>query len=252
MTKEDKAKIARENGAKSKGPTTQAGKDRSRANGLVHGRRAQTLRHLAEPHPAVLCSENGRAYFKLFNDLIAFYRPIGPVALDIVREIASARWEMTRLQLIKTSSWNRQFIREKHKDHNLPEELVPIECAINVSNNLVRSDATYNSAIDRLLGRIARLERRLRYVSLNFPSLGAQIASCEDEAKHYDRTGGEPTQPVEDTQPVEKNELPLVTDDGSESVRQAYQYFFPGRELIVVERTETAGENEDEHSTKPN
>ncbi len=44
ITPEEKAKIARENGAKSKGPATQEGTDRSRANGLKTGTRYPVIR----------------------------------------------------------------------------------------------------------------------------------------------------------------------------------------------------------------
>ena len=131
LSKEEKARIARENGAKSQGPKTQEGKDRSRANSLKHGDRATTLRHLAQPHPAILCNEDSQAFFQLFHNLIKFYQPIGQVPLDIVREIAIARHELTRAQLLKAATWNRALIGEDAKYVNLTEELKHVEIDMN-------------------------------------------------------------------------------------------------------------------------
>ena len=232
ITPEEKARIARENGAKSKGPKTQEGKDRSRANGLKHGQRSSTLRHLAEPHPAILYSEDSRPFFQLFHNLIKFYQPIGQVPLDIVREIAIARHDLTRVQLIKASTWNRATIGEYYKPLDLPDELKPVEHAMNVALALAKSDAVFDRQIDRLHARIAKLEKRLRYVNQNFPQMGTQTESAQPEEDDYNRTDDEKPQPVETE---EDTEIPLFTDDPSEATREAYEYFFPGRKLVVVE-----------------
>jgi len=246
MTKEKKAQIARDNGAKSKGPVMPESKDRTRANALKHGRRATTLRHLAQPHPAVHCNEDGRAFYKLFNDLIAFFRPIGPVALDIVRELTTARWETTRAQLVKAAAHNRALLEEGQKEHKLPAELRAVECALNSAHSLLKTDADLDRAIDRLLTRTIKLERRLRYLNVNFPSLGAEITNCHSEQSNYEPTNAEPPQTVENTHSDQKEDIPLVTDDPSETTRAAYELFFPGRELIVIEPAE------DETGSKPN
>ena len=233
MTPEQKAKIARDNGAKSKGPTTETGKDRARAHALKHGHRATTLAHLAQPHSAVFCNEDTQAFFRLFADLVAAYQPAGAVALDIVREIAAARWEITRAQLTIASNHNRAIHLEQSKPHNLPDELKPVEIAINVNNALFKLTEQYSRAIDRSLNRIARLERRLQFVHKNFPIPGPAP----------ERTNDEIPQPME-------NEVddpnPLITDDPSETTRKAYELFFPGRKLFVVKpETNEVDEPED-------
>lgn len=233
MDKERKAQIARQNGAKSRGPVTSAGKDRSRANALKHGHRAQTLRHLAQPHPAILCNEDGQLFFRTLNALIAHYRPTGPVAIDIVREMAVTRIELTRAQLIKAAAFNRAYIQEHHQPANLPSELLDIHCTINAANALLKVSAAYDRTINALHTRLERLERRLRHTNTFFPGLGPEQTNCGDEQSDYERTDTEPAQLIENT--TQPDSRPLVTDDPSAQTRSAYERLFPGRELHVIE-----------------
>ena len=226
LSKEEKAKIARENGAKSKGPTTQEGKDRSRANGLKTGERATTLRHLAQPHPGILCNEDSHAFFQLFHDLIKAYKPVGQLAIDIVREIAIARTEITRTQHVKAAAWNRQIHQEQAKAAHLRAELIPVETAINTGLVMLKSDAQFDRAIDRLFRRIVALEKRLIGVQAHFPE--PEVADANNQ------TNPDIPQPESNEQHTETEEEPLYTDDPSPATREAYEFFFPGRKLIVV------------------
>ena len=223
ITPEEKARIARENGAKSRGPKTPEGKDRSRANGLKHGERATTLRHLAQPHPGILCNEDSHAFFQLFHNLIKTYKPVGQLATDIVREIAIARTEITRTQHVKAAAWNRQIHLEQAKAAGLPEELIPVETAINTGLAMLKSDAEFDRAIDRLFRRIVALEKRLIHVQAHFP-----------EPEVTNQTDPDIPQPESNEQHSESAEEPLYTDDPSPATREAYEFFFPGRKLIVV------------------
>ena len=97
MEKKSKADIARENGAKSKGPTTEEGKARSSRNALKSGEHATKLDLFVPPHSAVLCNEDRREYANLIDDLLDIYQPLNGLALSIVKSIAIARWEVSRL-----------------------------------------------------------------------------------------------------------------------------------------------------------
>ena len=232
LTKEQKAEIARQNGAKSRGPKTEAGKNRSRANGLKHGERATTLQHLAQPHPAILCNEDQHNFFQLFHDLIKVYQPRGAAETDIVREIAIARTDITRTQLIKASLWNRTLLLENAKDLNVQPELRNVEVSINTGLQLLKSDAQFDRAIDRLFRRIAQLEKRLRFLQTQFPMPEQTQPESEQLA------------PNERLTEIEADEdLPLYTDDPSQATREAYEYFFPGRKLIVVPREQDLDPN---------
>lgn len=62
MSKEERAEISRTNGAKSKGPKTEAGKERSSRNALKHGERATKHSDFAPPHDAVLCTDDRQEF----------------------------------------------------------------------------------------------------------------------------------------------------------------------------------------------
>jgi hypothetical protein len=96
---------------------------------------------------------------------------------------------------------------------------------------LAKSDAVFDRQIDKLHARIAKLEKRLRYVNQNFPQMGTQPESAQPEEADYNRTDDEKPQA---TETEEDTETPLFTDDPSEATREAYEYFFPGRKLVVI------------------
>jgi len=106
MTREERAKIARENGAKSHGPKTQNGKAASSRNAIKSGEHATKLAMFVPPHSAVLCNEKRQDYARLVEELLAVYLPVNEVARSIVRTIAIARWEIERLRACVTMHWN--------------------------------------------------------------------------------------------------------------------------------------------------
>ena len=69
MSKEERARIARQNGAKSCGPKTEEGKSKSARNGIKTGEFATKLAKFVPPDSAVLCNEERQAYFNLVDQL---------------------------------------------------------------------------------------------------------------------------------------------------------------------------------------
>ena len=97
MSKEEKAKVARENGSKSHGPTSEEGKAKSARNGIKTGEFATKLAAFVPPDSAVLCNEDRQKYFILLDQLIQIYAPINQESMNLVRQIAIARWQIERL-----------------------------------------------------------------------------------------------------------------------------------------------------------
>ena len=73
-----KSQSARANGAKSRGPATEAGKQRSSQNAIRHGLTAQTL---------VLPCEDPADYQRLLDSYLDYFHPSSPVELDLVQEM---------------------------------------------------------------------------------------------------------------------------------------------------------------------
>ena len=87
ISKDRKAEIARENGAKSQGPTSDEGKEKCARNAITHGERAQALKLIVPPHSACLANEDRQAFYKLYDNLIAKYRPADETEQMVVKEI---------------------------------------------------------------------------------------------------------------------------------------------------------------------
>ena len=66
---EERARIARENGAKSRGPVTPEGKAASSRNAIKTGEHANS-KSVYTPHPSVLTNEDRQGFFRLVDDLI--------------------------------------------------------------------------------------------------------------------------------------------------------------------------------------
>ena len=75
MTKEDRARIARENGAKSRGPITPEGKAQSRMNSIKTGEHAETLAQFVPPNSGILCHEDRKKFYALIHQLTQIYLP---------------------------------------------------------------------------------------------------------------------------------------------------------------------------------
>lgn len=228
MTPEDKAKIARENGAKSKGPVTDTGRQKSARNGITHGLRTEKLKHFIPPHHAVLCNEERAEYYKLLDELLSVYQPGNPVALSVVRDIAVARWQILRLDTLITTQWNLTLAAQAREPVTVTPELGELAAMSRTAEVLYTGHAILrqlNRQIDQLNQRIARLERRLKFVHANF------------RTTINDRTQPQPSQPVDNTvnepQIDQKSEQPVFITENTPEVIAFYKQNYPGRQIVV-------------------
>ena len=88
-------------------------------------------------------------YHQLLEEFRSVYLPVSSVAESIVRDIAMARWQILHLDDLIIRNWN-PVSADPACDH----------AAIH----------RFNRQIDQLNVRIARLERRLKFIRVNFPT----------------------------------------------------------------------------------
>ncbi|MFN0106870.1 MAG: hypothetical protein ACKV2U_32855 [Bryobacteraceae bacterium] len=104
---------------------------------------------MSKPHAAVLRNEDRPANHAVLDELIAIYRPQNRIAASVVTGIANARSQVERLNHCLAMQWNSV---------NTPApKLAEIESIARVSQAL-------NRQIDQLELRIARFERRLKFL----------------------------------------------------------------------------------------
>jgi hypothetical protein len=101
--KRSKSEQARINGAKSKGPKTEAGRRRSGARHFKHG--------LYAVNATVLDIESRDAFKILRDAAFAQWRPRNPFEAQYVEEIADCSWRIARLRLCATHESNVSIVR---------------------------------------------------------------------------------------------------------------------------------------------
>jgi hypothetical protein len=248
MTPEEKAQISRENGAKSRGPRTDAGKAKSSRNAIKHGDYADVLKHFVPPHEAVHCNEDKLQYQGFVDELVETYRPQNPPARDLVRDMAIARWQIERLNHSLTACWNMAFIHANKQPTNVVPELRDTEVnaeaiAAMLSGNSMLSKI--NREIARLQQVLARAERRLRLLKADCPNQVPAAVPKNDEAPQ--NAEAEQTEPL-NAQPcpeMDGNEPAVYTTECTEAVIQGYRREFPHHRIVFVPPSE------EENSRRP-
>jgi hypothetical protein len=103
---------SRLNGAKSHGPITIPGRDRSSQNALKHGG--------ASARGLLLRSESAADYNELHNFYLATYKPEGPEETTLVAEMAAARWRASRFDEVETELIDDEMTLQESKHAGVP------------------------------------------------------------------------------------------------------------------------------------
>jgi len=223
MTKEERAKIARENGAKSLGPKTQEGKAKSARNGIKTGDFATKLAAFVPPDSAVLCNEERQAYYNLMDQLTQIYAPINQESMNLVRQIAIARWQIERLHKAISNVWNFALLHAGGEEFTVVEEMADAQAAARVAERLFSYNSPIermNRQIDRLELRISRLRKSIKEIHADFPTLAKPIEN----------------KPVEQNSPDEKpkSEPTVFVTERDPEVLAAYRREFPNHKIVLL------------------
>src|SRR5260370_19375880 len=108
-----KSEASRANGAKSHGPKTAEGREKSSHNSFKHGFTAKKT--------IVLECENKEQFQQVLGYYTVTYQPGSAVEEDLVSEMVACRWRMQRLRLIETALIDSEMDREL-PDVETPED----------------------------------------------------------------------------------------------------------------------------------
>ena len=207
ISKDRKAEIARENGAKSHGPTSDEGKEKCARNAIKHGDRAQTLKPIVPPHSACLANEDRQAFYKLYDNLTAKYRPADETEVAVTREIADFQWKSIRNKQLESAIFDREIMRQSA----VTPELGTLDVALAAHEALTgnKTIAELRKDTQMCLRGITQLQRRLLQLQKSWPA----------------------ATPIPPT--AEKDDIDEQTDPNSENTAQTYDINGPVTPNVV-------------------
>ncbi len=180
-----KSESARINGAKSRGPKTEAGRQRSSQNALKHGLTAQTL---------VLPTEDPDEFQHLLTSYLDQFQPNGPAELHLVHEMVAAKWRLQRLAIIETQLYVEYM---EHAQEDSDDPLSPVESLTDAFTRLANSNSypflhRVESRLERTYSRALR--NLIQLQRLRKATATPRAAPAPDENKICTN---EPTDPVQ-------------------------------------------------------
>lgn len=141
-----RAEAARENGAKSLGPITPEGKQRSSENAFTHGFRSSRT---------VVPGESEQAYQTLATAYYNLFHPNDVYEHDLVRHIIDCRWRLRRAQQMESSGYTLSICESQSAWDEKYELLQPVHHMFLALNN----DGDCARSIDRCLLYEERFQR---------------------------------------------------------------------------------------------
>src|ERR1700686_5070263 len=159
-----KSETARANGAKSRGPTTPEGKEKSSRNSLKHGLTAGAGNILLD-------CEDPHEFEENFNKFIRIHEPATPAENDIVEEMVAARWRIRRMWTIETGLFNAEILTQT-AGADSPDPSLHLASAFRALADDSRSLALasrYEARLQRLYDRAYKTLRELQQVRKSEP-----------------------------------------------------------------------------------
>ena len=211
LTPEQRAEISRRNGAKSRGPTSAAGKERVSRNAIKHG--------LAGHKHIVLDDELPKAYDDLLNAYLERLDPADGVEQELVHHMAESAWRIRRSGCIETAAFNcsradaEAIVDEHYGDPGIQEvAYLAWQEARNTLESINRYATRAHRAHDAALANLRLLRRAPEFDPGAAPPSGADLWSAERAPARSNADVPEPPQsPAEPPQATEsKSDVPRV------------------------------------------
>jgi hypothetical protein len=155
---------ARRNGSLSRGPATDAGRDKSSRNSLKHGLSSKKL--------FVLANESEEGFAAALEAINQHFQPASDLERELCVEIAHHRWRLRRLWIIETGLFDKQMDQqdaELRKNYSSFDEGTRLTCAFEslAKENgslglLTRYETRLHRAFNRAVDRLAQIQEARR------------------------------------------------------------------------------------------
>ena len=184
MSTQERKDSSRANGAKARGPVTPEGRARSRAARLTHGLTSDQI---------LLEYESQEQFNALREEYFADYRPQTRPQFDLVDQLVTARWRLSRVIALQTALMDHQMARQE------PE----IREMFVVCDGETRAAIAYQHLIDDG-GALESLNRHETRLSAELRRTMKQLdAQQKNQKLHEEPNGAPPPRSDEDTDDAE-------------------------------------------------
>jgi hypothetical protein len=159
-----KSETARINGAKSRGPTTAEGKEKSSRNALQHGL-------CADGDTVLLECEDPAQYNGFLVKLRRIHEPATPAEEDVFEEMAIARWRLRRMRTVELGLLNAEILAQQStSDSSKPSaHLASAFRALADDSRSLALASRYESRLQRLYDRAYKTLRELQQARKSEP-----------------------------------------------------------------------------------
>jgi hypothetical protein len=190
-----KSETARANGAKSRGPSTASGKEKSSRNAIRHGLTAGNGNILLD-------CEDPNQFDEALNKLLAILKPETPAEEDIVEEMVAARWRIRRMWTIETGLLNAEILKRQPKS-DVPKLTVQLASAFRslTDSPSLTVASRYEARLQRIYDRAYKTLRELQQARKSEPPQEPHTINIR-----WVKTDEEPDHPVESASPVPEPE----------------------------------------------
>jgi hypothetical protein len=170
-----KSETSRINGAKSHGPTTEAGKATSSQNAIKHG--------MTSRNTYILECENADDFKEFLAEHIAIHQPVTPPEKELVEQMAIARWRIRRFVNAETVIIDCEIVRNRDK---VEKEFATLGCGVHVAmairsladesrclSLMSRYEARHQRTHDKAYAALRELQKSRLTATIHSPSVSA-------------------------------------------------------------------------------